>query len=194
MNFLQNQHPGNHLQAICFLLNGRGNTEQIYIVEIACWAFHSGVLDRGTAENSARIRSCLACVSVPLQLGYTQGLHNTEQVNLKSDIPWSRLCPAPWLWVPTEQQPHQTGIDTPLNEQSTSPKWDMAFSIYSFKLWYLFYLYLSVCIFPLMFQDDLVKIPLHNNLLSDFASNILQFSIYLMLCQKLERKEVPVFE
>lgn len=45
-----------------------------------------------------------------------------------------------------------------------------------------------------MFQDDLVKIPLHNNLLSDFASNILQFSIYLMLCQKLERKEVPVFE
>lgn len=79
VSLLQNQHPENHLQAMCFLLNGRGNMEKICIVKIASWAFYSGVLDRGAAEDSARIRSDLACVSVYLHLGYTEGLHNTEQ-------------------------------------------------------------------------------------------------------------------
>lgn len=75
MSLLQNQHPGNHLQAMCFLLNGKGNTGQICIVEIACWAFFSRVLDRGTAENSARIKSSwpahqFTCIWVA-QRGYT---------------------------------------------------------------------------------------------------------------------------
>lgn len=73
-----------------------------------------------------------------------------------------------------EFTPHQMNNPPHQNE-----RWPLAlatFTIYSLKMWYLFSLHLSVCIFPLVFQDDLVKISLHKE------------RIHLMLCQKLVRE------
>lgn len=130
-----------------------------------------------------------------LHLGNTEGLQNTNRLTRRqtcTEAGSAWLFCSEWLLSNITTMPDYW--DSCPATQTTTPTWEIAlaaFRIYStaFKFWYIFYLYLSLCAFSPLFQDDSVNVFLHNNLIYNFTSNILQFSTYLMFYQKLSRQE-----